>query len=298
MNRNAFEYFVKIYLNNKNLNNLSYIKQLTNDNNDFLIYRLYDNKIINDLVINNELDGIKIKYKYNKRCFSDIFSIVEEDGKEKIVIPSNNIFFVNTAIEYGHLQILKWFHNLEKKIHCNPHFSAREYFLDDAVQYGHLNIIKWLLKLKNNDPYHCAEKFEIMYIYMAIKHGDLNIIKWITKLDRDNPFYPVNPKIFDHFRYLIDEATKHGKLHIVKWLCKNRNDKFTVELLHFHRGQFDTINGQQNTIDCLKYIDKIYGINSIIPLTEIKMAVNDAIDLNYHLIAVYLIEYIASIQKK
>lgn len=83
---------------------------------------------------------------------------------------------MHLAIQYGHLDILKWFHH-KKPIVWEVYPYPKKYFLIEAIRGGQLDVFIWAVE--QGCPIKYAD-FDInSYLKIALEHGHSHIIKYL-----------------------------------------------------------------------------------------------------------------------
>jgi len=325
MNRNAFEHFVKINLNNRNLNNLSYIKRLINDDN--ILYRLYYNLSIKKIIMGSDLDALKFKYKYmknmkNNQSYDDSDDEDEDENGANTSIfyeSKDNEKYINIACIYGSLKIVKWFNGFEKKLNMNFKKNSCRTLSLIAAYEGHLNILKWISKMGTNDTLCVNTYFDSKIMDEAANNGKLHVCKWLYKIDTERKIgystiamdLAARGGHLDVCKWLhkIDKERKVGcttqamdwaanccHLDVVKWLGENRKEGCSRDVLYMDHGR-GSVKNIENRFEIIKYIDNKYGLKNISANEYIQNAAEIALRYKWYRISIYLIEYLCKNKK-
>jgi len=156
------------------------------------------------------------------------------------------------AIKTGNINVVKWMNCQDTSINWIKTNSLKA--LRTAVEYGHIDIVKWIFWVHNdNDAHHDWEAL----LREALSNGNYNIVQFFCdnckKIDQNIFYFVIKViavakitdcnKLLQHLcqRYfkkyngcdindIMVMATNSGNIEIVKWLFKNYQlDTFYVE---------------------------------------------------------------------
>jgi hypothetical protein len=136
---------------------------------------------------------------------------------EKVKTMQATLTFLTKVCKTGHLDAIKWWHQMFKVTSDNINPETKVEFVHNACINGHLHIIQWMckvLKLDVKNP-NWAEGA----VFRACANGHLHIVQWLTHamfdFGRDNDC--------DTLKRACIEACRHGHIATAQWLCDITN---------------------------------------------------------------------------
>ncbi|KAF4142999.1 Ankyrin repeats domain-containing protein [Phytophthora infestans] len=208
------------------------------------------------------LDVVQWLYtEYGHDCQTDIFNI----GVRRRGMDANAM---DTAAKYGHLDVLKYFHELqisgETRLQCtknamdgaakNGHLCVVKFLhdnrregcttvaMDTAAAHGHLDMVKWLHQYRTEGCTHVA-------MDRAASLGHIEVVEWLheNRTEGCTTRAMDNAATTGHLEMVkwlhsnrsegcthgaMDVAAAHGHLHVVKWLHSYRTEGFTIRAVN------------------------------------------------------------------
>ncbi|ETP34947.1 hypothetical protein F442_16822 [Phytophthora nicotianae P10297] len=133
--------------------------------------------------------------EYGEDFQTDLFNA----GQQRIPLDT---IAMDTAAKYGHLDVLKYFHELQ--LSGETRLQCTENAMDGAAQNGHLSVVQYL-------HHNRAEGCTTAAMDQAAAHGYLDVVKWLHQYRTE-----------DCTRAAMDGAALPGHLEVVQWLHENR----------------------------------------------------------------------------
>lgn len=191
--------------------------------------------VLEYLHTNNEHIPVDAMLFASRKGHLDVFIWIRKNVYGECMLGIKDHEALNNAAFYGHLDIIKWFH---ENTDCTT-----ENAMAMAAKNGHLNVVKWL---QENRPEESTSKA----VDMAASSGHLDIVKLLCKDGTKK------------HRTAADRAIWRGQLDIVKFLCESGEIRYTkYAIIKAHRCAKNSIIGthKQNCLEIVQYLHEKYG---------------------------------------
>jgi hypothetical protein len=178
----------------------------------------------------------------------------------------NGWLSIPDAVEFGHLEILKWLIVREK---FSIRIKQKETIIHLAALNGHVHILRWLKSIGWTNQFNGTNEDALTIAHIAAQYGQIEVLKfWSFELKAD-----LSQQENRLYRMIVHSASMNGQLETLKWIHEQGKPKMDAkDRNHWTPSHFAAANGHLNILQWLQSIDIKLNQHTVAGMTPLELA--------------------------